>query len=230
MIKAIVFDFDGVIVDSEPLHYRTFLRVLQKFGIDFDYTHYLHHYAGFDDRDAFAAMLTQDPNPNLQQLDSTVIARLCEQKAQAFQSVVAQECNPIPGVISFIDHVGPQVPTAIASGATRQDIAPILERLGLTKQFHPIVTADDVGRSKPDPETYRLAIRGLARHRPDLAIAPADCVAIEDTPAGIEAAHGAGLNTLGLTTTYPAHMLQRADRVIQSMEGLRMAQLRLWFG
>ncbi len=229
MTKAIVFDFDGVIVDSEPLHYRAFIDVLRKWQVGFNYHQYVERYAGFDDREAFCAMFADGPNPDLRQLDAALISQLCAQKADAFQTVLCQGIDTIPGILDFIVQAGRDLPMAIASGATLRDIEPILDRLGLTHQFDPVITADDVRRSKPDPATYRLAVQGLNQRLPQRAILPADCVAIEDTPAGIESARRAGLNTVGLTTTHPAHMLQQAHRVIDSATQLSVNLLSSWF-
>jgi len=232
MTKAIVFDFDGVIVHSEPLHHRAFLQVAQRFEVDFDYDQYLRHYVGFDDRDGFRAMLARAPHPERYPSDDDAfVARLCQEKAEAFESMVTAGIEPVPGILEFIGRVAEQkMPMAIASGATRRDIHLMLNKLGLTQCFGPIVTADDVRQSKPDPTTYQLAVVGLAKHRPELAIAPSDCLAIEDTPAGITAARDAGLMTLGLTTTYERGPLHEADRIICSVEGLDIRQLHEWFG
>jgi len=230
MLKAIIFDFDGVIVDSEPLHYRAFLRVACDLGIEFDYAQYLDRYVGFDDRDGFRAMLADvsgskphDPD------DHDPIALLCQEKAHAFETLVAEGFETIPGMLGFIEQARQQMPIAIASGATKCDIDLILGRLNLTPYFHPIITADDVTRSKPDPRTYALAVDGLADQHPDLAIKPPDCLAIEDTPAGIESARKAGVKTLGLTTTHGADRLGAAHRVIQTAEGLTLDLLHQWF-
>lgn len=231
MLKAVIFDFDGVIVDSEPLHYQAFLRVVEGLGIHFDYAHYLQRYVGFDDRDGFRAILAEAAGTSIgPAADDDLIARLCQEKAQAFGSVVASGCQPLPGVLELIEETGRRMPIAIASGATRQDISPILDKLGLGEQFNPVITADDVARSKPDPATYALAVGGLAKRRPDLEIAPADCLAIEDTPAGIESARRAGVRTLGVATTYPAQALVMAHRVVGAIREVTVEKLDLWYG
>lgn len=230
MLKAIVFDFDGVIVDSEPLHYRAFLHVARGLGMEFDYAQYLERYVGFDDRDGFRAMLTDVPGTTPSQSgDNDQIALLCEMKAAAFEAVVAQGFETIPGMLRLIEQARQQMPIAIASGATKQDIDLILNKLNFTTFFNPIVTADDVARSKPDPHTYSLAVDGLANQHSKLAIEPSDCLAIEDTPAGIESARRAGLKTLGLATTHGADKLHAAHRVVQTVDGLTLDVLRQWF-
>ena len=97
-------------------------------------------------------------------------------------------------------------------------------------KFEVIVSADQVARSKPDPTTYRLAVQRLAELYPEHGLTPADCLAIEDTAAGIESARGAGLMTLGITTTGPASALSRAHRVEPGLQGVTLNQLNQWFG
>jgi len=229
--KAIVFDFDGVVVDSEPLHYRAFLEVVRQYDVHFDYAQYLKQYVGFDDRDGFRAILSQrQPVERSIGCNDALIAALCQQKAEAFESIVAEGFEPIAGILEFIGHIQSQLPMAIASGATRADVKLLLGKLGLIEQFDPIVTADDVKRSKPDPASYQLAVAGLAKRIGQPTLAASDCLAIEDTPAGIDSAHQAGLKTLGLATTHSFRTLHRADRVIQSIKGINLHQLQDWYG
>lgn len=225
MLKAIVFDFDGVVADSEPIHYRAFLEVGKRIGVAFDYAHYLRHYIGFDDRDAFRAMLASANMPT----DEAHVSELCQQKRIAFESLVNSGAAAIPGAVELIDEAHGQLPIAIGSGATSFDIELMLEGLGRRDKFEVIVSADHVRRSKPDPATYRLAVEQLAVKHPALNLTPGECLAIEDTAAGIESARGAGLMTLGITTTGPASALTRANRVEQGLEGVTMSLLRQWF-
>jgi len=229
MLKAIVFDFDGVIVDSEPLHYRAFLNIAERFGVRFTYQEYLERYVGYDDRDAFRVMLGLKPGETGSATDQQRVSELVEAKAEAFEKVVAEGVEPIRGVIELIQAAAAAVPIAVASGATSRDIQLILGRLGLAPHFETIVSADMVKRSKPDPASYALAVQALAKRHPAAGIEPDVCLAIEDTAAGIESARAAGLMTLGLTTTAPAARLHRAQRVIEHFEGVSFEQLRAWF-
>ncbi|NBC10744.1 MAG: HAD-IA family hydrolase [Planctomycetes bacterium] len=226
MLQAIVFDFDGVIVDSEPLHHRAFVEVAGPLGLDLDYPTYLREYIGYDDRDAFRAMLQQlgrEP-------DDQTIAQLGHEKAAAFERLASEAVRSIPGAIELIRAAtDAKLPIAIASGATRADIDLMLDALGLTHHFEVIVSADDVARSKPDPASYALAAERLAAYHPDANLQPGACLAIEDTAAGIASARGAGLMTLGLTTTGPAEALADAGRVIDSLAGVTIEQLRAWY-
>lgn len=229
MLKAIVFDFDGVLVDSEPLHYQAFAQVGETIGVRFDYEHYLEHLIGFDDRDAFALLLEEAPPDAVAEPRREQIARLCAQKQTAFERLVEAGITPMPGAVELLDEAAAQMPVAIASGATRADLQLILGQLNRWDAVHAIVSADDVQRSKPDPESYAKAVRQLAERFPDLALQPGECLAIEDTAAGIASAEGAGLITLGLTTTGPPDKLQAARRIITSLDGIALADLRRWF-
>ena len=233
MIQAIIFDFDGVIVDSEPLHYRAFLQTAQQAGvdIDFDYDEYLRKYVGFDDREGFHEMLASAVPAAVKAPDFTRrIAALCESKKDVFASIVSQGFETIPGVLDFITALPADFPIAIASGATREDISLILGQLGIASRFSAIVTASDVPRSKPDPMTYRMAFDQLAKKHRALGLDTTAVLAIEDTAAGIESARGAGLHTLGLTTTTDGSKLGRANRVIAGFNGLTLKQIRKWYG
>lgn len=226
MLKAIIFDFDGVVVDSEPVHYKAFMEIGKDLGVAFDYQHYLRHYIGYDDRDAIRAMLIEAGMPT----DDAHIAELKKTKQVAFENLVNQGAAAIPGAVELIDEAHSHIPIAIASGATTLDIELMLKSLNRLDRFEIIVSADHVRRSKPDPTTYRMAYEKLAEKHPEQALLPENCLAIEDTAAGIESANGAGLLTLGITTTGPAAALSRANRVEAGLEGLTLATLRTWFG
>jgi len=233
MIRAIVFDFDGVIADSERLHFRSLQAVAEPLGVRLEYDHYLRHYVSYDDRDSMRALLSEVRGGVPDLADAPVIedeqmAILIAEKAVAFERALREKVQTIPGVEAFFNQLPDSLPLAIASGSSRRDLMLILNSLGLAERFTAIVTADDVARSKPDPESYHLAVEHLAEHHTDLM--PGDCLAIEDTPGGIASARGAGLMVLGLTTTCPAEQLHNAHRIAPDFSNLSFALLREWFG
>lgn len=222
MIEAIVWDFDGVIVDSEPLHYRAFLEVARAFDVTFSYDEYLDRFIGYDDRDAFRVMLGQQPGGSPNE-DVNQLQQLCEDKAVAFEHCVAQGVNMLPGAAELIAEAHHAMPIAIASGATRHDIDLILNALGLTGSFQTIVSADDVAQSKPHPASYTMA----AQH---LGVAPGRCLAIEDTAAGIASARDAGLMTLAvMTTARDRTALLNAHRITDSLADVNLDTLQNWY-
>jgi len=210
MVKAVIFDFDGIIVDSERLHWAAFNKVMAPLGKTISWPDYVHTYIGFDDRDTFR---TAFPN-----IGSTELSGLIEKKAAAFQKLLETDgAAALPGSVELIKHLSGRLPVAICSGALRADILPILGKLGIEKAFNEIVTADDTHISKPDPAPYKLAMKKLG---------VATGVAIEDTPAGIASAKGAGLKVLSVTNSYGPEFLTQADAVVASLEGLTIEKLK----
>ena len=157
--EAVLFDFDGILVDSEPMHYRAFIEVLDPLGMGFPWKEYVEIYMGFDDRDAFREAFRAKGID----LDDANLAKLVAAKSRAFQDGIRNGVTAYPGAVPMIEslHAAGR-PLALCSGALRSDIDPILARLGVARRFDVIVSADDVRRSKPDPESYALAFARLS--------------------------------------------------------------------
>lgn len=222
MLDAVIFDFDGIIVDTEPLHYKAFQEILVPLGLGYSWEEYLETYLGFDDRDAFREAFKAAGRS----LSTDELRKCMEEKAQAFERTVAAGVSPYPGVVELIRSISGTLPLALCSGALMSDIDPILAQLGLAGAFDTMVTADQVSASKPDPESYRVAILRLQELFPGRVI-PARSLAIEDTPAGIQSATGAGLRVLAVTNSYPEERLTGACRVVTSLAGVDLETLRL---
>ncbi|HEY5512170.1 MAG TPA: HAD family phosphatase [Geomonas sp.] len=222
MLDAVIFDFDGIIVDTEPLHYKAFQELLVPLGLGYSWEQYLELYLGFDDRDAFREAYRAGGR----ELPAEELKALIDGKAQAFLRIVSVGVAPYPGVVELIRSISGVLPLALCSGALRRDIDPILAQLGLVGAFDTLVTADEVAASKPDPESYRLAVQRLQALFPG-RIDPARSLAIEDTPAGILSAAGAGLKVLAVTNSYPKERLTGACRVVVSLAGVDLEGLRL---
>jgi beta-phosphoglucomutase len=211
--EAVIFDFDGVIVDTEPIHYAAFQRVLEPLGLQFTWDEYVETYIGFDDRDAFRHVFSSHGT----NLGTEELHGLIEQKALLFAEVIRAGVSAYPGVLELISHLHEhKYPLAICSGALRSDIDPILSMLGISDFFDVIVTADDVAASKPDPECYQLAFRRLQSVHMN-RFTKCATLAIEDTPAGISAAKAAGLLVCAVTNSYPADRLDQATFVTESL-------------
>ncbi len=216
-LKAVIFDCDGVLVDTEPLHYQAFQTVLTPLDLGFSYAHYLERYIGFDDRDAFLEAFREDGRL----LDQKNLMRLIRAKEQVLQAIVAKGIASFPGAVPLVRALAADgIPLAVASGALRREVDGFMAGLGLSGLFSVIVAADDVRKSKPDPETYLKALERLSElHLLEVSEA-GRCVAIEDTPAGIQAAKGAGLYVVGVTNSFPAVQLEAADQVVASLEAI----------
>ncbi len=215
-VKAVIFDFDGVIVDTEPLHYAAFQRTLEPLGLHFSWQEYVEIYIGFDDRDAFRHAYSSQG----MLLEPDLLHRLIEQKAGYFLEIIGAGVSAYPGVLELIVHLhASNFPLAICSGALRSDIDPILAMLGISDYFDVIVTAEDVAASKPDPECYQLAFQRLQSLYLN-SFSKETTIAIEDTPAGICAAKGAGLRVCAVTNSYPADRLGQATFVTESLSSL----------
>lgn len=227
-LTAVVFDCDGVLVDTEPLHYRAFQEVLGPLGLGHDYEHYLRYYIGFDDRDAFLYAFEQAGRS----LDGDTLAGLMRDKAKALQRIAEKGLSTFPGVISLVRGLAAAgVPLAVASGALRHEVEFFASVLGIRDAFPVIVAADDVTRSKPDPETYLKALDRISKHFSLNHVNPRTCVAIEDTPAGIQSARSAGLFAVAVTHSYPAsELLNIADYVVESLTELNVEKLRMLVG
>ena len=209
---AFIFDFDGIIVNSEPLHFRAFREVLADEGIDLREDEYYAELIGFDDRGAIRHVLSRHRRLS----DDGLFDRLLRGKSRRMQEIIkAGLIDPLPGAAEFIRGLKGR-PLAICSGALRAEIEMMLDGLKLRENFPVIVAAEDVAIGKPDPGGYLLAMRLLAK-RAGISLAPGDCLVIEDAPIVIESVREAGFKVLGVASTYPAQALKDADYVASSL-------------
>jgi len=219
-LQAIVFDFDGVIADSEPLHLRAFQRTLDAEGLPLGADEYYARYLGYDDVGLFRA-LARDRDVAMTDAD---IDTLVERKAAVLQDLLPCGDLVFPGAAAFIHAAAREVPLAIASGALRHEILAILEAARLAQFFPVIVAAGDTPESKPSPAPYVLALERLCRHAGH-DLDRRRSVAIEDSRWGLESAQGAGLRCVGVTTSYSAEELPGAELVVRGLQDLTMPAL-----
>ena len=206
-IRAIVFDFDGVLANSEPLHLRAYQAVLADLGIVLDREEYYTHYLGFDDVTAFR-VISERRGRRWSDAD---IAEILERKTVVFDDIVTSSDVLYPEAVPCVRRLAESMPLGIASGALRHEIVAILRGADLEGCFQFIVAAGETAASKPAPDPYRRAA--------ELHGVPAgQCVAIEDSRWGIESAKGAGLRCVGITQTYSAAGLPGADAIIDSLD------------
>jgi beta-phosphoglucomutase len=209
-IRAIVFDFDGVLANSEPLHLLSYQAVLDEHGIALDRDEYYTHLLGFDDVMAFKTISERRG----ERWSEAKIAGILERKTVIFDDIIASRASGdvlYPEAVPCVRRLAETMPLGIASGALRHEIAAILRRADLEACFRFIVAAGETAASKPAPDPYR---RAAELH----GVPPGQCVAIEDSRWGIESAKGAGLRCVGITQTYPATGLPGADAIIDSLD------------
>ena len=215
MPSVILFDFNGVLINDEPLHCEALIHTLAEYGIDLDRDTYYRDYLGFDDRECFRYSFTQANRPS----DAASIADATERKNAAWERLVKANMPMVPGATDFVRACAADGHRlAIVSGALRRDIDLVLSRDGMAPFFELIVAAEDVPDCKPDPAGYNQA-------RAALNADPADCMVIEDSLPGLKAARGAGLRCAMLSTSHPAESLTGADSVWPDFTGRRPADL-----
>ena len=218
-LRAIVFDFDGVIANSEPLHFRGYRDILAEEAVALTEPDYYAKYLGFDDVGAFEAIGKESGLT----WGAAKIADLVARKAVRLEELERDVSVLFPGAADAIRTAAAAMPIAVASGARGDEIRRILSREGLLSSFTAIVAAEDTPLSKPSPDPYLHALSLLAR--PLRGLRAAECVAIEDSHWGLESARTAGLRTVAVTNTYPAGQLT-ADLVITSLQAMDLKSLQ----
>ena len=214
MIEAIVFDFDGVLANSEPLHFHALRELLASLGVRLTEEEYYARLVGYDDVGVFSILGAEHGWA----LDESSLASLVARKSDIFERLVATTDVLFPTALPCIERLGAAFPLGIASGALPHEIRAILRRYRIEDRFRFIVASGDTPLSKPAPDPYA---RAAALH----GLPPASCLAIEDSRWGIESAKAAGLMCVGITTTYPADALAAADRIIDSLDEFTPALL-----
>jgi HAD superfamily hydrolase (TIGR01509 family) len=222
MLRAVIFDFNGIIVDDEPIHFELFRRVLAEQGIELTEPDYYGRYLGFDDRGAFTAAYRD----HRRRLDEPELARLIERKAVYYQKAIQDNVKVFPGVQALVVTLARTFSLAVASGALRHEIETILSTAGLLKHFAVIISAEDVQQGKPEPEIFLKALARLnARVDHGPPIAASDCLVIEDSKEGIRGALRAGMKCLAVTNSHPAELLKEANAVVRSLEEVDLSLL-----
>lgn len=223
MLQAVIFDFDGVIADSEALHYKALNEVFNRYGVDVPKEVHWEKYLGYSDRENIEAV-SVDYDMGM---DDAKIQGLIDEKKVVFDELIASGSIIIDGVETFIQRlIKADIRRAICSGALRSDIDLMLAGTDFKNAFEAVVTADDVTHGKPDPEGYLLALNKLNQNGGSV-IEPNQCIVIEDSHWGLEAAAAAGMRPIAVTNTYAASELARDGRkVVDRLDALTIEDLR----
>lgn len=220
-LAGVIFDFDGVLADSEPLHLRAYQDVLAPHGIALAAADYYDRYLGFDDLGVFRAVARDhDWAHSPEALDE-----LIRVKGERFETLAAQGEALFPGAADCVRRVAAEVPIAIASGGLRPEIEAMLSAAGLRRHFAAIVASGDTPLSKPAPDPYLRAVE-LLRPVTDPSGRDGLFVAIEDSMWGIESALAAGLRCIGVAQTYPAEKLRAAHAVVSTIADVSLDTAR----
>ena len=217
-MSGVIFDFDGVIADSEAHHFRAFQRTLEERGSSLSEQDYYERYLGYADREVFALLARERGEA----LSRSELERLVAEKGRAYASFITEGPVLCRGAADAIQRLSEHFPLGIASAAFAHEIVQVLESAGLRSKFKTIVGAEDVAESKPSPAPYLEAAKRLG-------VPPAACAAIEDSPWGLESARRAGLKAIGVTHTYRAPQLAAAHIVIDSLDEVTESFVRSLF-
>ena len=208
MIQAVFFDFNGVIVDDEPLQMKAYQEVLGREGLTLTEADY-YGSLGMDDVTFVRASFERAER----ELDEETLARVLDAKTAAHRKLLEGELPLFPGVVTFIKALSRQYSVGLVSMARRTEIDHVLGRAALADYFNVIVSAEDATACKPDPSCYNNALEFLNRRRGEgqvIPLRPDECLVVEDSPPGIRSGRAAGMRTLGVTNTVSDAALRAA--------------------
>ncbi len=218
MTEALLFDFNGVIVDDEEQHFQALRAVLGDEGIPLSRDQYYAEYLGFDDRMGFVEAFRRAGRT----VTSEHLERLVAEKSRAYEGLINRSLSLVPSAAEFVERAVERFRLGVVSGALRREIDLVLDRTGLRRHFEVIIAAEDVKRCKPDPAGYLAAHAALDRRR---ALAVERCVAIEDSLPGLQAARAAGMRCAMLSTSHEPAALTAADVVWSTFADHEPAEL-----
>jgi len=227
VLRAIIFDFDGIIVNSEPIIFKLTQQMASREGWTVTEEEYYRDYLALDDRGIIEHLYRSHGRP----VDAARRDELMAWKAREYEKIIRDGLPPMPGAVEFVRQAAARLTLAIASGSFRAEIEHLLGKLGLREKFAVLATADDCEKSKPEPDVYLKALARL-RELPQLREEPLEarhCLAIEDAPLGIVAAHAACLRCLGIASSRPLDELWEAEWVAREFKDVNLEEIACTF-
>lgn len=204
--KGVIWDLDGVIVDTAPVHFEAWKKTLKEMGLPFSREEFALIF-GRRNRDVMMEMVGKP-------LATGETERISARKESLFREVLRGKVRALPGVLFWLEELKRRgYRQALATSAPRENMEMVVESLGIEGFFDEIVLGDEVSAGKPDPEIFLLTAQALE-------LSPARCIVIEDAVAGVEAAKRAGMRCIALATSRPRRALAEADMVVDSLDDL----------
>lgn len=229
MLKAVLFDFNGVIINDEPIHKELIDDILLGENLRPSPDDFTELCLGRSDRICLRDLLTRRGRV----VTEDYLQKLIAAKSQAYCQKLASfpELPIYPDVEKTLKKIqAVDLTIGLVTGSIRANVELVLQGIGIANYFKVIIAGDDIKTSKPDPDGYLLAVKYLNQQEPTLQLKPDNCLVIEDTPAGIQAAKNAGMQVVGIANTYPFHMLQRqANWTIDCLTELEIERIKKVF-
>ncbi len=228
MLRAIIFDFDGIIVDSEPIILRLTQEMAAAEGWQVSAEEYYRDYLAMDDRGIIEHLYLSHG----QAINPERLKQLVEEKSRKYEQIIKDGLPAMPGAVELVRQASQAYTLAIASGSMRGEIEHLLDKLQLRSHFQVFATADDCARSKPDPEVYLKALARLTQlpQFQSNPLHPAECLAIEDAPGGVQAAHAAGIKCLAIAHSRGLDQISHADWTAEGFGGVSLEEIARAFG
>ncbi len=223
MVRAVLFDFDGVLVDSERLHYEALAHVLKEMGFDLSWDEFKRGCIGVPDWDAVQWALKHN-GVN----DELIVAEVLRHKTQIYDAWLPERLKAADGTPDVLRALAQNFVLAIASGSFRHQIEAVLFREGVRELFAVIVSCEDYERGKPDPTPFLLAMERL-KEFVSLPLKPHECLVVEDSPAGIQAARSAGMRCVAVRSYYDDEALKDADIIVDDLRRLLLPEVWVHF-